>query len=70
MAEPTTQADVDILRRKYFKLADNTEWPADTKSTDAAVATAGGYVPKHGSLSQGIQDDLNDLLDAATTALA
>ena len=70
MAEPTTQADVDVLRRRYFKLADNSEWPADTKSDGAAVGAAGGYVPKQASLSQQIQDDLNDLLDAATQALA
>ena len=66
MAEPTTQAEIDALLNKYFILDDGSDWPTNTKSS----ALAQGYLARVASLSQNIQDDIVDLCDAGTQALA
>ena len=65
MALLPDQAAVDALRNEYFILDDGSDWPADTLST----ALAQGYKARIASLSQKLQEDLNDLLDTATNAL-
>lgn len=65
MALLPDQAAVDDLRNYYFILEDGSDWPADTLSS----ALAQGYKARIATMSQKLQDDLNDLLDTATNAL-
>jgi hypothetical protein len=55
-----TQAELDALRNEYFVLEDGSDWPSGTLST----ALAQPYKARIGSMSQKLQDDLVDLMDA------
>jgi len=58
-----TQAELDVLKNKYFVRADTTKWPTATLSTDAANLAAGGIKPRIASMDASLQTDLLLMID-------
>jgi len=59
-----TQAELDVLKNKYFVRADTTDWPTATVSTDAANLAVGGVKPRIATLNAQLQTDLLLMIDA------
>jgi len=61
-----TQAELNALRNEYFILEDGSDWPDDTASSGLAQP----YKARIASMSQKLQDDLVDLMDALEALVA